>query len=53
MGYDSIKIFEIYAQVSRHNSDRDKEDDKLVEQLERRIKIILEDEKYNQIMVSW
>lgn len=53
MGYDSIKIFEIYAQVSRHNSDQDKEDDLLIEELEREVKKILENKKYDQIMVSW
>jgi hypothetical protein len=53
MGYDSIKLFEIYVQVSRHNSDRDKEDDMLVRNLEIEIKKILESKKYEQIMVSW
>jgi hypothetical protein len=53
MGYEHVKLFEIYVQVSRHNSDRDKEDDMLVNNLEIEIKKILENKKYEQIMISW
>lgn len=45
MGWDTRRI-EIVVHVSRHNSENDKRDDDLLDEMETRIKEVVEDPKY-------
>lgn len=49
MGRECIKL-EIDLMVSRHNSDEDKIDDGLVDDMVEEIKKVIENKKYNKIM---
>lgn len=48
MGYE-YKTLSITASVSRHNSARDEADDRLWDDLVKRVEEIVNDEKYRQI----
>lgn len=52
MGYETMRR-EIFASVSRHNSERDREHDELWEDACRRIQEVIQDPKYIPIGLWW
>jgi hypothetical protein len=48
MGRDCVE-FRVTATVSRHNSDRDREDDALWEELRERVRMICMEHRYESI----
>lgn len=52
MGRDSVKVVEVTASVSRHNSSQDTEDDALVDELRQRIVDIVSEERYKNIRAN-
>jgi hypothetical protein len=53
MGREILKIMEVWVAVSRHNSDRDAEDDKLAANLLRRLTEIVNEPQYHQILTDY
>jgi hypothetical protein len=49
MGYDIVSVADVNARVSRHNEPRDRDHDRLVVELRREIREVVEQPKYRAI----
>lgn len=51
MGYDVFELYRVTVRVSRHNSDRDVEDNKLAEELKEELDAVCKQKRYEKIGV--